>query len=151
MKAKAYLSEIRTEYGKLREMREKIRGEKCADKRRELREGLRTAASYYTDVLREIWGIIEETEPGTGQEILLRRYVYLEPWEQIAGELGYSLNTVYRYHSKAMARVQKILTGCGRTAEGSQWLQTPVGGEVNRNKQSPQCGAAPIEDAGGAA
>ena len=111
MKAKAYLSEVRGEYKNLRELRERFRAEKNESKRRELREILKQASSYYAGVLNEVWDTIEEMDEGIGREILIRRHVFLEPWEQITGELGCSLSTVYKHHSKAVARVQKILDG----------------------------------------
>lgn len=109
MKAKAYLGEIRSEYRTLREMRERIRTAKDESRRCELRSSLKKASLFYAGVLNEIWGTIEQLEPGIGQEILMRRYVFLEPWEQVAGEMGCCISTVYKHHAAAVGRVQRIL------------------------------------------
>ena len=109
MKAKAYLGEIRSEYKTLREMRERIRNARDEGRRSELRSSLKQASRYYAGVLKEIWETIEQLEPGIDQEILMRRYVFLEPWEQVAVETGYCISTVYKRHAEAVSRVQKIL------------------------------------------
>ncbi len=116
MKAKAYLSEVRAEYMKIREIRERLRGEKHEGKMRDLRKILKTASSYYSGVLNEIWDTIEQLEPGMGQEILLRKYIFLETQAQIADALGCSVGTVYKYHANAITAMQRILNHRGGIA-----------------------------------
>ena len=111
MKARMYLSEIRLEYVKIREAREKLRLETDQVKQNVLREHLKTLSSFYTGVLNEIWDTIEQLEPGVGQDILLWKYVFLMSNEEIARELGYAVKSLYRHHSKAIRQIQRILDG----------------------------------------
>ena len=111
MKAKAYLSEIRTEYVKIRDVREKLRAETDRGKQIELREYLKSVSAYYTGVMTDIWDTIEQLEPGNCRDILLRKYVFLMSNEEIARELGYAVKSLYRHHSKAIRQIQRILDG----------------------------------------
>lgn len=110
MNAKVYLSRVGKEYKNIREARERLRKEKDAGRLKDLRQVLKTEAAFYTGILNEVWDLIEGMDEGLEQEILLRRYIFLETWEQIAGELGYrKVGTVYGHHKKAMSAVQRIL------------------------------------------
>ena len=111
MKAKAYLSEVRAEYMKIREIRERLRLERNEHKQKDLRRILKTASAYYAGVLNEIWNTIDRMEPGPEQDIILRRYVFLEKPDEIADGLGCSVATVYTHHAKGIAAVQRILNG----------------------------------------
>ena len=111
MKAKAYLSEIRSEYEKIREVREKLGLETNKGKQKELREYMKTMSAYYAGVLNEIWDTIEQLQPGTGRELLLRKYVFLMSFDEIADELGYTVKSLYSHHTKAVRELQKILDG----------------------------------------
>lgn len=116
MKAKVYLSEIRKEYKKIREIREQLRLVKNGNKRKDLRRILKTASAYYAGVLNEIWDTIDQMESGPEQDIILRRYVFLESPEQVADDLGCSASTVYVRHAKGIAAVQRILNRRGGEA-----------------------------------
>ena len=109
MKAKVYLSEVRKEYQKIREIREQIGLERNENKQRDLREILKTASACYAEVLNEIWDTIEQMETGPEQDVILHRYVFLESPEQVADDLGCSASTVYVRHAKGLAAVQRIL------------------------------------------
>ncbi len=112
MNAKVYLSRVGKEYKSVREARKRLGAEKDAGRREDLRQVLKTEAAYYTGILNEVWDLIEEMEEGLEREILLRRYVFLESWEQVAGDLGYKkVATVYGHHKKALSRVQRMLNG----------------------------------------
>lgn len=116
MKAKVYLSEIRKEYQKIREIREQLGLERNENKQKDLRRILKTASAYYAGVLREIWSTIDRMEPGIEQDIILRRYVFLEKPDEIADDLGCSVGTVYKHHAKGVAAVQRILNKRGGEA-----------------------------------
>ena len=116
MKAKAYLSQVRTEYKNVRVVREKLRMEDNAAKRRDLREILKKTSAYYSVILKDVWDLIDQVNPDTCRDNLIRRYVFLEPWDQIAGDLGISVSTVYKQHMKALSAMQKILNAGGEAA-----------------------------------
>ena len=46
--------------------------------------------------------------PNTEQRVLLElRYLCFKPWEQIAVEMGYSIQHTYRIHTKALKEIYK--------------------------------------------
>ena len=111
MKAKAYLTQVRKEYRNLREMRGRLAAEKDPGKQQELRELLKKAAAYYTGILNSVWDTIEQVEEEADQEVLVRKYVFLETGEEIAGEMNLSRSTVSKYHLRALGRLQRVLDG----------------------------------------
>ena len=107
MKAKAFLSRVGTEYRKVRKMREQLRSGK--GRQEELRRRLKSAAGQYAGILKEVWDLIDEVEPGTEREMLVRKYIYLEPMEQICAESECTQRTGYTRHAKAVKAVQRLL------------------------------------------
>ena len=119
MKAKVYLSEVKTEYANIRKLRAKVDKADREEIRGILREDLRRAGEYYAAVLNEVWDVIEqvELEEETEREILLRRYIFLETLESIGTDMGFSRRSVYNRHSKAVSRVQKLLDSRKKTGD----------------------------------
>ncbi len=110
MNAKTYLNRVRTEYKNIRNTRKRLGAEKNTEKQRDLRKILRTEAAYYSGILNEVWDMVEQLEPGLEQEILLRRYVYLESFDRIAADMGYKkASSVYKHHMHALSVVQRLL------------------------------------------
>lgn len=109
MKAKAFLSRVGTEYRKVRKIREEMRTAGEGQRQEELRRRLKSAAGQYAGILKEVWDLIDEVEPGTEREMLVRKYIYLEPMEQICAESECTQRTGYTRHAKAVRAVQRLL------------------------------------------
>lgn len=60
------------------------------------------------EICKDIIKTISTLDNDTYQTILHRRYILLQPWEDIANEMGYSLQWVYLTHCEALAEL-KIL------------------------------------------
>lgn len=116
MKAREYLSQVRSEYREVRKIRGKLRRGTDESKHNELRGELKTKAAYYTEILNRVWDLIDQVEEEKSREILLRHYVFLEPLDRVAADLACCQNTVYRYHARALASLQKILSAGERKA-----------------------------------
>ena len=54
------------------------------------------------DIKREITCLINSVPNQEEQTLLELRYLCFKTWEQIAVEMGYSLQNVYKLHSKAL-------------------------------------------------
>jgi len=57
--------------------------------------------------LADINATIAEVSTPTLQSLLVKRYVCGETWEEIAGELRYSLSQIKRLHSAALTEVEE--------------------------------------------
>lgn len=57
------------------------------------------------DLKREILACIRAVADPEHQMLLEQRYLCFQPWERIAESLGYSINNIYRMHSKALSEV----------------------------------------------
>ena len=60
------------------------------------------------DLKREIVGIIKRVENTEMQSLLEQRYLCFRSWEQIAFEMGYSLQHTFRLHTRALKIIEKI-------------------------------------------
>ena len=56
----------------------------------------------------EIEAAIQTVEPESYREVLERRYIRGERWEQIAVDMGYELRWLYRLHHRALDAVSEI-------------------------------------------
>lgn len=54
------------------------------------------------DLKAEITGVIKSIDNIEYQTLLELRYLCYKPWEQIAMDLGYSINNVFKMHRKAI-------------------------------------------------
>lgn len=54
------------------------------------------------DLKAEIMGVIKGLDNLEYQTLLELRYLCFKPWEQIAIDLGYSINNVFKMHRKAL-------------------------------------------------
>jgi len=67
------------------------------------------------DLKREIVTIIKKIENPVYQTLLELRYLGFKSWEQIAVEMGYSLQHVFRMHKRALNKVtQKDESKCDK-------------------------------------
>lgn len=60
----------------------------------------------YTDIEKAIRAIPDPTL----SEVLERRYLLYQKWEEIAAEMHYSLRTVYHYHGKALLLIAEMIS-----------------------------------------
>ena len=58
------------------------------------------------DLKREIVAVIKAVENTEYQILLEKRYLSFQTWEQIAVDMGYSIQHIYRIREKAYASVQ---------------------------------------------
>lgn len=66
---------------------------------------LERAVAQCDAVRREVADAIASLPPGREQEVLRRRYILGQKWEQIAVEMDTDLRWVYRLHSAAVKRL----------------------------------------------
>lgn len=59
--------------------------------------------------LRFVWDLLDRVELAEERELLVRKYIYQEPIEQICEEMGFSRNTAYRRHREGLQKVQVML------------------------------------------
>lgn len=109
MKAKAYLSRVGTEYKHVRELRERLGKAGSEKRRRELREVLKRASARYAGILQETWTLLEQVATEEEQELLVRKYIYLETMDRIAVDMGLSKHTGYSRHLASLRTVQRLL------------------------------------------
>lgn len=59
------------------------------------------------DIKAEVMSVIKSIDNLEYQTLLELRYLCFKPWEQIAIELGYSINNVFKMHRKAIELLEK--------------------------------------------
>ena len=57
------------------------------------------------DLKREIVSVIKSIENLEYQTLLEKRYLCFLPWEQIAVDMNYGIDNVFKLHKKALAQV----------------------------------------------
>ena len=60
------------------------------------------------DIKDSVMDAIREVNDMRLQNLLERRYINDQKWEQIAFEMGYDIRWIYRMHGQALYRIQKI-------------------------------------------
>jgi len=60
-------------------------------------------------IKREIEAAIEQVNDGTYRELLRRRYLCCERWEQIAVGMGYDYRWVLRLHGRALLEIKDAI------------------------------------------
>lgn len=58
------------------------------------------------DLKAEIMGVIKGVDNPEYQTLLELRYLCFKPWEQIAMEMGYSINNLFKMHRKALSEIK---------------------------------------------
>ena len=59
------------------------------------------------DIKESVIAVIYSVKDARLRELLERRYISDQKWEQIAFEMGYDIRWIYRMHGKALCRIQK--------------------------------------------
>ena len=80
--------------------------EYCTQKIIELQKELGTAMADLVDVKCAITRAIHKIGNYDYEDLLVKRYVFGEPWEKIATDLGYDLRYVHKLHGRALAEIK---------------------------------------------
>ena len=106
MNAKDYLSR----YGTLDAWLERIEQEyDAAPESFELEVSLESESARCAQMERETREMIHRLRDFKPAMVLLYRYVYLYPWDELIRISGHSRSTVFRWHKEGLAQVQEIL------------------------------------------
>ena len=89
--------------------------EATATKLIELREVQRDLVDKLWTKRIEIERVIFLIEDATFAELLQRKYIRLQTWDNIAGEMEFDNRYIYKLHGKALVEVDKIIRKRKRT------------------------------------
>ena len=74
-----------------------------------LQEEIRVDIDRLVELKREIMSIIKEVSDTELQTLLEKRYLCYLSWEQIAVEMSFSIQHIYRMHDAALNAIDRIL------------------------------------------
>ena len=80
--------------------------EECTQKIMDLQHELADALADLADVNCAIAKTIREIKNYDYQDLLVKRYVFGEPWEKIATDLEYDLRYVHNLHGRALQEIK---------------------------------------------
>ena len=80
--------------------------EECTQKIMDLQHELADALADLADVNCTIAKTIREIKNYDYQDLLVKRYVFGEPWEKIATDLEYDLRYVHKLHGRALQEIK---------------------------------------------
>lgn len=75
----------------------------------ELQHEINDEIDKLVDTKREIMLVISQVENHEQQTLLELRYISFKTWEQIAVEMNYGIDNIYKLHKKALASANQIL------------------------------------------
>lgn len=75
----------------------------------DMKDELQTEMNELLNIKFQTVKLIRELQDDVYVNILIRRYVKYDSWEDIAHDLGYTERTVFRKHGLALLEFQKIL------------------------------------------
>ena len=73
----------------------------------DLQDEINADIDELVDLKAEVMSVIKSIVNLEYQTLLELRYLCFKPWEQIAIELGYSINNVFKMHRKAIELLEK--------------------------------------------
>lgn len=73
----------------------------------DLQDEINADIDELVDIKAEVMSVIKSIDNLEYQTLLELRYLCFKPWEQIAIELGYSINNVFKMHRKAIELLEK--------------------------------------------
>lgn len=76
----------------------------------DLQDEINQSIDLYVDRKREVNRVLEQITDVDYLQVLSKRYLLYESWEQIAMEMGYTYRHITRLHGEALQAVRKILT-----------------------------------------
>ena len=71
----------------------------------DLQEGINRDIDKLVDLKAEMVGTIKQIQDKELQVILEKRYLCFETWEKIAVDMNYSIQHIFRLHSKALKNI----------------------------------------------
>lgn len=75
----------------------------------DLQDEINQSIDLYVDRKREVNRVLEQITDVDYLQVLSKRYLLYESWEQIAMEMGYTYRHITRLHGEALQAVRKIL------------------------------------------
>lgn len=75
----------------------------------EVEESLKQDVEDLVDLKQEIMSAVQSVSDVELQALLEKRYLCFLPWEEIAEEMHYSIQHVYRMHGEALSRISEIM------------------------------------------
>lgn len=75
----------------------------------DLEAEINQAIDEYVDLKREVSAVINQITDSDLLDVLQKRYLLYEPWEQIACEMGYTYRNICYLHGKALQAVSDLL------------------------------------------
>lgn len=83
--------------------------EKCISEISEMEEKIRAEVRQLIEVRNRMISTIRMLSDADCQSVLELRYIHYMSWEDIAGEMHYSLRWICRLHGRALAALDEIL------------------------------------------
>ena len=71
----------------------------------DLQELLKKDLSALVDLKREIMGVIDSIENDEDKTVLEKRYLCFQTFEQIAVDMGFSIDNIFKIHCRALKRI----------------------------------------------
>ena len=75
----------------------------------EVEESLKQDVEDLVELKREIMSAVRSVSDVELQALLEKRYLCFLPWDEIAAEMHYSIQHVYRMHGEALSRLSEIM------------------------------------------
>ncbi len=75
----------------------------------EVEESLKQDVENLVELKREIMSAVRSVSDVEQQALLEKRYLCFLPWDEIAAEMHYSIQHVYRMHGEALSRLSEIM------------------------------------------
>jgi DNA-directed RNA polymerase specialized sigma subunit len=72
----------------------------------DLENEINTDIDELVDLKREIVTAIKQVENNEYQTLLEQRYLCFKQWEQIAVDMGYGIDNIFKLHKKALEKVR---------------------------------------------
>lgn len=74
-----------------------------------LQEEIKADIATLVELKREIVGVVKGLPSVEHQTVIEKRYLCYDSWEQIAVDLGYSIQHIYRMHDAALDEIDRLL------------------------------------------
>lgn len=71
-----------------------------------LEQEIRETQEEYDALIADMESRIRQVEDGDARDLLSKRYLEFKPWSVIASEFGYSVQNIYRIHTKVLEKLR---------------------------------------------
>ena len=75
----------------------------------DLENELSTKINDYIKLKKEVIKVIDQLQEATHIDILYKRYISFKKWDDIADDMGYSIQAIFKIHGIALLEIQKII------------------------------------------